>query len=75
MKSFGAERTFGDSSLLVSLTLWDTPVLFTPPLPFPQIVLSSFAAVPSAVLDFPVLVVIVCLSSSHSSPVCDSVVF
>ena len=25
------ERTFGDSSLLVSLTLWDTPVLFTPP--------------------------------------------
>ena len=30
------ERTFWDSSLLVSLTLWDTPVLFTPPLPLPQ---------------------------------------
>ena len=30
------ERTFGDSSLLVSLTLWDTPVLFTPPLPSPN---------------------------------------
>ena len=29
-------RTFWDSSLLVSLTLWDTPVLFTPPLPLPQ---------------------------------------
>ena len=27
---------FWDSSLLVSLTLWDTPVLFTPPLPLPQ---------------------------------------
>ena len=33
LKSFWVERTFGDSSLLVSLTLWDTPVLFTPPLP------------------------------------------
>ena len=30
------ERTFWDSSPLVSLTLWDTPVLFTPPLPLPQ---------------------------------------
>ena len=30
------ERTFWDSSLLVSLTLWDTLVLFTPPLPLPQ---------------------------------------
>ena len=29
----GVERTFWDLSLLVSLTLWDTPVLFTPPLP------------------------------------------
>ena len=31
------ERTFWDSSLLVSLTLWDAPVLFTPPLPLPQV--------------------------------------
>ena len=30
------ERTFWDSSLPVSLTLWDTPVLFTPPLPLSQ---------------------------------------
>ena len=30
------ERTFWDSSLLVSLTLWDSPVLFAPPLPLPQ---------------------------------------
>ena len=36
LKSFGVERTFWDSSLLVSLTLWDTPALFTPPLPLPQ---------------------------------------
>ena len=35
LKSFWVERTFWDSSLLVSLTLWDTPVLFTPPLPLP----------------------------------------
>ena len=37
LKSFWVERTFWDSSLLVSLTLWDTPVLFTPPLPLPQL--------------------------------------
>ena len=36
LKSFRVERTFWDSSLLVSLTLWDTPVLFTPPLPLPK---------------------------------------
>ena len=34
-KSFWVERTFWDSSLLVSLTLWDTPILFMPPLPLP----------------------------------------
>ena len=34
---WGVERTFWDSSLLVSLTLWDTPTLFTPPLPLPQV--------------------------------------
>ena len=36
------ERTFWDSSLLVSLTLWDTPALFTPPLPLPQLRLRQF---------------------------------
>ena len=35
-EEFGVERTFWDSSQLVSLTLWDTPVLFTPPLLLPQ---------------------------------------
>ena len=34
-EEFWVERTFWDSSLLVSLTLWDTLVLFTPPLPVP----------------------------------------
>ena len=29
--------TLWDSSLPVSLTLWDTPALFTPPLPLPQV--------------------------------------
>ena len=36
LKSFSGEGTHWDASLLVSLTLWDTPVLFTPPLPLPQ---------------------------------------
>ena len=36
LKSFWVERTFWDSSLLVSLVLWDTPVLFVPPLPSPN---------------------------------------
>ena len=36
LKSFSGEGTHWDSSLLVSLTLWDTPVLFTPPLPLPK---------------------------------------
>ena len=35
LKSFSGEGTRWNSSLLVSLTLWDTPVLFTPPLPLP----------------------------------------
>ena len=35
-KTFSGERTVWDSSLLVSLTLWDAPVLCTPPLPFSQ---------------------------------------
>ena len=33
LKSFSVEGTLWDSSLPVSLTLWDTPALFTPPLP------------------------------------------
>ena len=37
LKSFSREGTLWDSSLLVTLTLWDTPVLFTPPLPLPQV--------------------------------------
>ena len=37
LKSFSAEGTQWDSSLLVPLTLWDTPALFTPVLPLPQI--------------------------------------
>ena len=36
LKSFRVEGTFWDSSLLVSLALWDTPALFTPPLPLPR---------------------------------------
>ena len=36
LKICWVERTFWDSSLLVSLTLWDTPALSTPPLPLPQ---------------------------------------
>ena len=39
-KSFSGRRTLWDSSLLVALTLWDTPVLCTPPLPSPEISLS-----------------------------------
>ena len=35
LKSFSGEGTLWDSSLPVSLTLWDTPALFTPPLPLP----------------------------------------
>ena len=37
LRSLGGDGTHWDSSLLVSLTLWDTPVLFTPPLALPQI--------------------------------------
>ena len=36
LKSFWVERTLWDLSLPVSLTPWDTPALFTPPLPLPQ---------------------------------------
>ena len=36
LKSFSGEGTLWDSSLPVSLTLWDTPALSTPPLPLPQ---------------------------------------
>ena len=36
LKSFSGEGTLWDSSLPVSLTLWDTPALFTPPLPLRQ---------------------------------------
>ena len=36
LKGFSGEGTLWDSSLPVSLTLWDTPALFTPPLPLPQ---------------------------------------
>ena len=36
LKSLPGEGTLWDSSLPVSLTLWDTPALFTPPLPLRQ---------------------------------------
>ena len=36
LKSFSGEGTLWDSSLPVSLTLWDTPALSTPPLPLPR---------------------------------------
>ena len=36
LKSLSGEGTLWDSSLPASLTLWDTPALFTPPLPLPQ---------------------------------------
>ena len=36
LKSFSGEGTLWDSSLPVSLTLWDTPALSTPPLRLPQ---------------------------------------
>ena len=36
LKSFSGEGTLWDFSLPVSLTLWDTLALFTPPLPLPQ---------------------------------------
>ena len=35
LKSLSGEGTLWDSSLPVALTLWDTPVLCTPPLPLP----------------------------------------
>ena len=35
-KSFSGQGTLWDSSLPVSLTLWDTPALSAPPLPLPQ---------------------------------------
>ena len=37
LKSFSGEGTLWDSSLPVSLTLWDTPALFTPPTSPPPI--------------------------------------
>ena len=37
LKRSSGEGTLWDSSLPVSLTLWDTPTLFTPPLPLPQL--------------------------------------
>ena len=36
LKSFSGEGTLWDSSLPISLTLWDTRALFAPPLPLPQ---------------------------------------
>ena len=36
LKSFSGGGAHWDSSLLVSLTLWGKPVLFTPPLALPQ---------------------------------------
>ena len=36
LKGFSREGTLWDSSPLVTLTLWDTPVPCTPPLPLPQ---------------------------------------
>ena len=36
LRSFSGEGTLWDSSLPVSLTLWDTLALSTPPLPLPQ---------------------------------------
>ena len=36
LRTFSGDGTLLDSSLPVSLTLWDTPALFTPPLPLPQ---------------------------------------
>ena len=41
LKRFSDEGTHWDSSLLVTLTLWDTPVLFAPPLSLPQWKLQS----------------------------------
>ena len=38
LKSFSGEGTLWDSSLPVSLILWDTPALFTPPLPLLQLI-------------------------------------
>ena len=37
LKGFSREGTLWDSSPPVSLTLWDAPALFTPPLPLPQL--------------------------------------
>ena len=36
-KSFSGQGTLWDSSLPVSLMLWDTPALFTPPRPLRQL--------------------------------------
>ena len=33
LKSFAGEGTLWDSSLAIALTLWDAPVLCTPPFP------------------------------------------
>ena len=44
LKSFSEEGTLWDSSLPVSLTLWDTPALFTSPLPLPQVTRGKFWA-------------------------------
>ena len=49
---FSGEWTLGDSSLPVSLTLWDTPALLTPPLPLPQNVL-PYSSLPSVTKRIP----------------------
>ena len=55
LKSFGVERTFWDLSLLVSLTLWDTPVLFTRPLPLPQEIIHDYLQKSRELLGLPCL--------------------
>ena len=45
LKSSSGKRTLWDSSLPVTLTLWDTPVLCTPPLPLSQILLRDFETI------------------------------
>ena len=41
LKSSSVQGTHWDSSLLVSLTIWDTPVLCTPPLPLPSLIMQA----------------------------------
>ena len=51
LKSFSGEGTVWESSLPVSLTLWDTPALFTTPRPLPQRTTWLWAAVDGGVQD------------------------